>query len=526
MAATFQWFTGVETGGLTEFTRTPVGSNGGGGLPTAQTGTVRTGTYAVKNPWGARCAVQVGGLASTLFVRGYFKASAFPTNDITILGFGTSAAFPRINIFLNTDGTIGWFNGSLPSAPTLSGSGVISTSAWNLIELKFVRDAAVGGVEVYLNGVLQFSTFVTSTTTGTSATSMVFYFGNDLNQGGSNISGVDVYWDDMAVATGAYIGAGGSIAVQGKAGAPTYDAWTKNGDTTAALCWSETPFATGKNCSDTAPNDRQTMLVNDTVLNSLIGAGDSINAAYVGSIAKAVTSGSAKTTRRIGGVDTDGADRPVTTTDTFFPNTLNLDSLNIFTDTRANLGAAEIGFVRGATGSGNAVTIEDVWLLVDFAPNPNTSITPGAGSLTLTGQQPLVSDSDSPKIQPGTGSLNITGYAPGSNRKTPAAGALALVGQQAIARVTAGLLILLDIVNAISSPFTISFDILPGLGRSPDPLLISFDIENSNGTPLLVSFDILPAAIVDRSSTPEVPVVGGVKRSGDVQGPVAKVVLS
>lgn len=514
MAATIQWFAGAEIGSLNEFNRSPVGNpSSGGSQPTAQTSIKRTGSYAVKCPQDGLVKSTVTNLAATVFVRFYFKASAFPTHTVPICGFATSNAFAKVNLMLNTNGTLGWFFGTIPSSSTTSGATPIDTSGWNFIEIKFFRDASAGGLEVFLNGVLQFSDFTSSpnTTAGTAATTMIFYFGNDLNQNGSQ-SGEDMYFDDMAVATGAYIGAGGSIAVQGKAGSPTYDAWTKNGDTTAALCWSETPFSTGKNCSDTTPTDRQTMLVNDTILNSLVGAGDTINAAFILSIAKAATSGSLKTTRRIGGVDTDGADRGLAITDTAFPNQLNGDDLNIFTDTRANLGAAEIGFVRGATGSGNAATVEDVWLLVDFTPNPNISITPSAGALVVTGQILTVTDSDSPKIRPNTGTLNLVGRQPGSNHKTPGAGSLGLVGGRARVFVASALTVTFNIADTVPRfPLLVSFDI-ENLSQPPTPLTVKFDIQTIDGDPLTVTFDIL-GDIVNR------------RLKNDVQGPVARVVL-
>jgi hypothetical protein len=105
-------------------------------------------------------------------------------------------------------------------------------------------------------------------------------------------------------------------------------------------------------------------------------------------------------------------------------------------------------------------------------------------------------------LGPGTGALVLTGYAP-------------------IVLITTGLLLTFDIWDPVTTPLVILFDVLAGVGSKPDPLLVMFDIVEENSTPLLITFDILPAALVDRASG--VTTVGGAKRSGDVQAPIAKV---
>ena len=75
--------------------------------------------------------------------------------------------------------------------------------------------------------------------------------------------------------------------------------------------------------------------------------------------------------------------------------------------------------------------------LTGYAPTvtaqKNITVTPGAGSLTLTGFAPTVSATQSKTVLPGTGTLTITGYAPSvtvptSVTVTPGAGALTITG--------------------------------------------------------------------------------------------------
>jgi hypothetical protein len=501
------WHSGAESGSTLEFTGGV--SDGGGGAPTCDSGTKRSGNYSLKTPHDGLAKVRITGIAATVFSRIYFKAAAHPTNGVVIAGWGTSSILPRVNIFLNADGTVGWANGSLPSSPTVSGSSVISTSDWNRLDIKFVRDAAVGGVEVYLNGVLQFTDLNQSTTSGTSASAMYWYFGNDLSQPGTNQSGIDIFFDDMAVGTVAYIEEGHVYGFQGKAGTPTYNAWTKNGDTTAALCWSETPPSATKNCTSVINAQNQTMLVDDAAIDAVLPVGSTIHAVMVVGIGKAgAGTPGAHTIYRVGGVDTLGANSTFSTPDQWFPNGVNGDPLQAFVDTLANLEASEIG--AQSSTSGNTVQVEDMWLMVDATPS--VRITPGTGSLSITGQQADQTNTMSPNIRPGSGSLTLVGQPAHQRPFDVPAGALALTGYAPGVRITLGLRVAFDIITPVRSPLTVMFDVQDPPEGFADPLTVSFDIAEANGTPLTVTFDINSTA--------------SRRLSDDIQGPVAKVVLT
>lgn len=425
MPATLVWFSGCETGGPSPNNNTGAGSefsaisNGGAVSPSFVTSPVRTGTYALITPHDGYARIHIAYASNaTTVLRFYYKVTSNPSATVPILlaANTTSASARGWRLWLTTAGKIGWdFNALGGGSPAGTGADSVSLTDWNLIEVKFVRDATVGGMEIFLNGVQQVSSFATSTTTGTSLTTMTVFFGNDLDQPGTNRSGIDMWWDDMAFGTGStYVGAGGSVAIQGKAGAPTYNAWTKNGGaTSAADAWSETPWSGTKNCSDSVVADRQTMLVDDAAVSAKIAAGSVINGAMVLAVAKIVTSGNFKLTHRISGVDTDSATKVLSTTDTMEPNGVNGDSMDVFTPAYSDLtsGTMEIGAVSNST---NTATVEDVWLLVDFIP-PQP---PGTGAVVITGQTPTVSNPGGPtttNITPNAGAVTITGTQPRIN---------------------------------------------------------------------------------------------------------------
>ena len=414
MPATLVWFSGCESGGPVagagnEFS---VLSNGGGGTPSFQTTTKRSGSYGLLTPHDGYARIRIAYSSSaTTVLRFYYRVTSNPTNTVPIiLAANTTASSARgFRLWLTSGGKIGWdFNALGGGSPAGTGADSVSLSDWNLIEVKFVRDAAVGGMEIFLNGVQQVSDFTHSTTSGTSLTTMTVFFGNDLDQPGTNQSGIDMWWDDLAFGTGStYIGAGQCLAFQGKAGAPTYDAWTKNGDTTAAACWSQTPWDSAKNCTDAVVADRQTMLLDDSAVATGIASGSVINGAMLLCVAKIVTSGNFKLTHRISGVDTDSATKALSTTDTMEPNGVNGDSMDVFTPSYSDLtsGTMEIGAVAN---SANQVTVEDMWLMVDFSP----PAPPGTGSVDITGYAPTVDNpggATTTNITPSTGALVLTG---------------------------------------------------------------------------------------------------------------------
>lgn len=253
-----------------------------------------------------------------------------------------------------TGTTLGLVGGNVPGAAIIQGGGVY------LVELAFDL-AANGIVQLWVDGSLYINTTHTTDVTATTT--------SHFNVQSSYPAGREVAYDNIRMDTGTLIPSGRGIVIarQGKAGTPTYNAWTKNNAATAALCWSFTPLSTAQNCSDSVLNDAQTMLVAPFSQwgpgtgghgNEVLGAYDMIKTAKVVMIAKTASVGNTKMRYRVGGVDTDTT-VALTTADAYYQS-------GFFTDTPTNLDAYEIGVVQGQ--SGVVQTVEDMWLMVEYVP--------------------------------------------------------------------------------------------------------------------------------------------------------------
>jgi hypothetical protein len=463
VAATLFWFSGVESGSLNEFSGNPsVGS------PSVVTSPVRTGTYSLKAPSLSAASIKVNfggaGSAKDVYVRLYFRVAALPSVRTRIWRTGNQVGGgDQLQVSLNTDGTVSFiYNGTVEN----TGADAISLGVWNLLELHFVRDTSVGGMEVFLNSVLQFTRFNLNTfTAGGTANNADFWFGPQ--DGG----GQDMFFDDMAAAKSGYIGPGQCRAIQGKSGSPTYDAWVKNGAADSFGCWSQTPFDATKNCTSITTSDRQTMLVDDAAFNAAIPSGSVVNGAMTTMVAKCASSTiNIKLLRRIGGTDTLSANKTLGTADAFVPGATggNGAVLEVFTDTLANLASAEIG-VEDENSSIQA-QVEDMWLMVDFLP----PAPPGTGALVLTGQTPTVSN-------PG---------GPTNTLITPDAGALILTGPLFVRVLNIGDLVLSwNVIERLSEILPLLWDVFgPGaVGTLP----VSWSVRESI-TPLPVTWRVVP----------------------------------
>ncbi len=337
--ATVIYFSGVETGDFGEFDVIGAGSS-------VVTTPVHTGAYSASIGSAAVTTIKVGGFGSQVIhsLRCYFYIPLGTGFNL----YPRGAAATMMRMFTDGSGDkIRIIAGTLTPAVT-TGTTVVPSDRWNLFE--YALDAASGGVlQVWLNGNLEINT------THTGADSLL----NVQLQGSFNNCYVDdiLMMDDLRK-----VGVGGCIARQGLAGTPTYNAWTKNGAATSALCWSDTPFATATNCSDNVQNDAQTMLVSTFSNpqaghgNNTISGNDTINACKVGMVAKTASAGNTTIRRRVGGADTN-VTKALTTSDAYSEAT-------IFTDTLANLDAYEIGVSNAQVAT--LQTVEDMWMMVDF----------------------------------------------------------------------------------------------------------------------------------------------------------------
>lgn len=364
MAQAVAYFTGFETGDTSEVAPTSA--------PTVQSTTVRTGGYAMKLAAAGSASFTYpigGGLASTNTVwRGYFRTTAAGNTTGFVVALLAVDQNTGIKITFNASRQLVLTSSN--SGETATGTTVLAVNTWYRLEVTYDSSTGLGAAAVYVNGNLD------STITETNGIPVTI----DLCQHVRD-SGADFFFDDIRVDTGglALIGDGATIARQGIAGTPTYNAWTKNGAATAALCWSDTPFAAATNCSDAVLNDAQTMAVGLFSADpsravegpNYLAAGVTINAVKVAMVAKTASAGSISIRRRQGGVDTDTV-KTLTTADAYYQS-------EIFTDTQANLDSYEIGVKNGHAATSE--TVEDMWMMVEAA-SVLTSVPPIVGSFS------------------------------------------------------------------------------------------------------------------------------------------------
>jgi len=359
----FVYFSGVETGDLSEF---PFVS----GSPTAATDQVTKGGYSLKvtDPSVAAYAQSKTGLSlSTAFFRANIFCNAVGSGGTLFMQPmvaytpAFASAFGWLQLSADTSGnlTLALINGT--SFATI-GSVAISASQWHTVEMKVVVSATVGILEMRVDGVI----IATATGLNTGTTNVDFGIFGDPFPSGTRASG-SLWVDDIAISGSAYPGPGYCIARQGVAGTPNADTWTKNGAATAALCWSNTPFTTGTNCTHVGLGAAQTMLVGSFASagsaqegTGLIATVDTVNAGKTAMIAKSTVAGNLSIRRRVAGANTDTV-VSVTTSDAYYDD-------GIWTPTVTNLtaGTTEIG--ANDTVAVVTDTVEDMWLMVDYVP--------------------------------------------------------------------------------------------------------------------------------------------------------------
>lgn len=358
-----KWFGGAETGDLRE-----MALPGNAVIETSIT--YPGGAYAYRHAQdaaqAARCSVLMA--ATTFYTRShnYFHVTTPPSvdSDYGII-WGTNTAETaqplEVRLRVTTAGVLSLVLWNWTTNLQVGSPFGISADTWYTIETESVISATVGVLELKVNNV-------------------VVATGSGLNTGVETIDRLYLpllfpvtalnsfvgytIADDIICGTDAYFGEGICVARQGTAGTPTYDSFTKVGAATAALCWSDTPFNASTNCTSIVNGGAQTMLTAPfDVTQSGHGLGtidplDVINACKTSLIGKVAVATTHSIRRRLSGVNTDTS-KSITTSDKYFDD-------GVWTDSLADLNSSEIGVLHGANV--NLLTIEDVWLIVDYAP--------------------------------------------------------------------------------------------------------------------------------------------------------------
>jgi hypothetical protein len=375
-----KFFSGFETGDTKEWVVSSSLS------PGVSTDVVTAGGYSLKLNWdstGNRDVFNNGQNIATAYFRFWLYSSAAGTaGNSAILRTDRSSDLAQMSsVILVTDG-VGGLKLRLRNetgAAQVGSDFAISPNVWNLIENKVVPGTGNATLELKVNGAVVAT--ASNLTMGPSSVGRYV-----LGKPSGITGGTGFIWiDDFLVKDDAYPGPGYCIARQGVAGTPTYNAWAKNGAATAALCWSETPFATGKNCSNIGLNNVQTMLVGsfNSAGSAQEGLGTissyaTINATKTGFVAKATVAGNISIRVRAGGADTDTV-KAVTTTDGYY------EVLNSLTYTNLTDGTLEIGAVDDVAGVTD--TVEDMWQQADYTPGTATQTLTATSTSTPTLQK-------------------------------------------------------------------------------------------------------------------------------------------
>lgn len=135
---------------------------------------------------------------TTLYLDFRFRVAANPSpDDESVFDLERFGGAPSHALWLTTAGKLAWAydGGGAPSYIDTGGTSV-TTGAFNRAEVKLVIDASVGGMEVKLNGVTQFSNFTEDTASAGTAISLYFgpYWGGDQ----------EIYYDSLRVRTDRY----------------------------------------------------------------------------------------------------------------------------------------------------------------------------------------------------------------------------------------------------------------------------------------------------------------------------------
>jgi len=355
------WLGGAETGSISE-TATP-----GGGC-SVQTANVRTGAYAYRCTSTNAFFDFIIYSKATMFYRFYTYILANPAAANTFFQL-INGSTGLLTLRLTSTGKVQLILGASAGTVLATSTNSIPLNAWFRIEVKIICGTSSNGtleVKIYnaSDTLLETLTSTGKTTAAATVTGAGYGFRTAAQQ---------IDFDDIAEDDSAYCGAGRVIARQPKIGTPTYNAWTKVG---SDPYWADTPFNTANRATSVNSGipSRQTKLI--SAFNAIqtghgsqiIGANDTINAAAIYYIAKRGTGTAATYAMNFiyNSVLTENAVVLITSDDYYYSHIIS--SLTI-----ALLNAMEAGGKQTTSGS-VLMTIEDLWIIVDYKPVVTTSV--------------------------------------------------------------------------------------------------------------------------------------------------------
>lgn len=428
-------------------------SNITGAGTTIQTGTVRTGTYALRcNPSAttsfARYHIYTSNQSTVAYQRFYLRIATAPGANTTICRFVDTSNNACAQVRLTSSSTLILLDAG--GSAVGSASSALSANTWYMVELGLDASSSPGTVTLRLDG-----TQVAS--------------GNNSVQSpwarvlvGPVVSATcDLFFDDWAVNDNS----GGSQNSWPGAGKILHLVPNGDGDSHG---WSDTSNAAGSANNYTLvdeqpPNDTtdlvQTGVVNTTDMYTLtdsgIGSGDTVNVVMVGvrlrnNTADATTAAKVQIEKTSGGTITQGsAIVPNTTTfSTNAPAQPRNYTLIAYVDpdgaawTQSTLDSAQAG-VKLTTAGTNRIQVTSLWVSVDYTPSSGTnasaecatgtgaanaaaaSVAATAGSAAATG----TANAAATAVAPAAGLASATGTANAANAAiAPPAGLASATG--------------------------------------------------------------------------------------------------
>lgn len=348
---------GFETGDNSDFFTT-------GGTFSVQSGTVRTGTYALRcNPTttatgfvalGNSPAVGSSMNATTHYSRFYFRYATKPASgDEPIAVWRKSGGTMHAELRLDSTGVLKTYD----VTPTLlnTGTTVLSANTWYRIEVKLVMSAS-GTFDVKIDGVAEITS---GTVTMDANATNYLLLGKVTNRNGNT---VDFFYDDTRVDSAAYPGAGQVVALKAN-GSGNYTQWS-TGTGTSYLEVDEVPPDNDTTYIGSSTNtDASTFAMENSSVYSISGT---INC--VRSVAVCRDEGGAsaiKARLRSSTTDSDSSGQNLTTTYSTVSKIYDTDPATGAAWTTSGLDGVEIGVVNGAAVASRCTA---VYAYVDYTP--------------------------------------------------------------------------------------------------------------------------------------------------------------
>lgn len=390
------WSSGFE---LNSATTIEMSSNASAPV-TVQSGTARSGTYAVRvtglaSGTGASWGYQYlsSEVASNLYYRFYFRAATFPSveNRIILFNDTASASGPTVYLSVDNSGVLRLYD----EDGQITGTTTLSTNTWYNIEIH-INTVPAGGSHVVEARVDGAAAFATSSTRNIAATNLPFWFLIGGNMGGEANTAGDWFFDDLAIndTTGSFQnswpGEGKIIHLRPDSAGDSNTFATQTGGTAGAAnnytrVDEVTPNdATDFNGSNTL-NQEDMFNVSDSGINSY----DIVNVVSVGGRFRNSTADATTAVRfqiekaAAGTISQSSSIVPNSTTwRTNIPGTtVKTYPITTYQDpdasdwTQSTLDSMQIGY-KIQTGGTNRIDVSNVWALVDYTPGtpPGTAV--------------------------------------------------------------------------------------------------------------------------------------------------------